>query len=302
MRRVVVTEPVHPEALALLAGWEVVRGWEVGAAATAAAIEDADAVLVRTAPLDPGLIARAGRLRVISKHGVGVDNIPLDLAARLGIGVANTPGANAVSVAEHTLMLMLALARGLPGGAPAVELAGRRLLVVGYGRVGRRVAAAGAALGLAVTVCSPRLAGAATAEGHAVAPDLRAALAAADVVSLHCPLTEATRGLLGAAELALLPPGAFVVNTARGGLIDEAALALAAAEGRIGGVGLDVFAVEPLPDASPLRRLPNAVLTPHRGAMSAEAFRRMGLEAAQNLLDAFGRGLRADRCLLPPGR
>lgn len=294
MARILVTEPVHPAALDLLAGHELVRGWELAPEAAAAALETAEAVIVRTAPLDAAALARARHLGVIAKHGVGVDNIALDAAAARGIRVANTPRANSRSVAEHTLALMLALARGLPAGGGAVELAGRGVLVVGYGRVGRLVAGLCAALGMRVCVHSPGLAGPATAEGHAVAPDLRAALPGAEVLTLHCPLTPASRGMIGAAEIARLPAGAFVINTARGGLIDEAALAAAALAGRLGGIGLDVFAAEPLAADSPLRRVANAVLTPHRGAMSAEAFRRMGEEAARNVLDALAGRLRPE--------
>ncbi|MCC6304919.1 MAG: hypothetical protein IT545_06960 [Rhodobacteraceae bacterium] len=294
MARILVTEPVDEAALARLAGHEVVRGWELPAAAAAPALAAAAAVIVRTAPLGAAALATAPGLRVIAKHGVGVDNIPLAVARDRGIWVANTPGANSQSVAEHTLMLILALARGLAAGGGAVELAGRRALVVGYGRVGRRVAGLAAALGLRVQVLAPGLAPPVTAEGHAVAPGLRPALAEADVLTLHCPLTAATRGMIGAAELALLPPGAFVVNTARGGLVDEEALAAAALAGRLGGIGLDVFASEPLAPASPLRRVANAVLTPHLGATSAEAFRRMGEEAVRNVLDALAGRLRPE--------
>jgi D-3-phosphoglycerate dehydrogenase len=165
---------------------------------------------------------------------------------------------------------------------PIADLAGRRLLLVGFGEIARRVAGLAAAFGMEVTVLSRSLAGSLTPEGYRVAHDLAVALPQAEVLSLHCPLTPATRGLIGAAELARLPDGALVVNTARGGLIDEAALAEAR---HLGGIGLDVTEVEPLPADHPLQRRPEVILTPHTAALSAGAFRRMGLDAAQNILD-----------------
>ncbi|GHE01262.1 hypothetical protein U879_15260 [Defluviimonas sp. 20V17] len=289
MTRVLLTEPIHPDAEALLrdAGCEILREGPPG---------EADALIARIKRL-PAEQMCAGRLRHVAKHGVGVDNIDLAAARAAGILVTNTPGANAASVAEHALALIFALAKALPameraaragqtglGRARVVDLAGRRLLVVGFGASGRRLAALAAAVGMRVTVLSRSLSGAVSPEGYAVARDLRAALAAADVLSLHCPLTEATRGMIGARELAALPPGAFVINTARGGLIDEDALARA---GHLGGVALDVTETEPLPRDSPLLDLPNCILTPHSAALSDGAFRQMGLMAAQNVLDAL---------------
>lgn len=303
---VVVTEPVHPDALAMLAssGFAVTYGPDCGAAELDAALHGAEAVLVRTAPL-----RRAGpRLRLVSKHGVGVDNIDLTAMRDAGVAVMNTPGANAGAVAEHALALMLALARDLAGLQAAARtgtrpgavagLEGRRLLVVGHGATGQRVAALGVALGMAVTVLSPRLTGSLSPDGHAVARDLSAALPQADVLTLHCPLTETTRGLIGAAELAALPRGALVINCARGGLIDDRALAAALGSGHLGGAGLDVTDPEPLPPDHPLRAAPRVILTPHAAAMSAGAFRRMGMEAARNVFDHFAGQPRRDHVVL----
>lgn len=290
MPRVVVTEPVHPDALALLrdAGWQVVG--------PPADPQPCDALLVRTRPLTA---ADVGMARMIAKHGVGVDNIPLAAARAAGVAVMNTPGANAGAVAEQTILLILALARGLDAQraaadagvrSPAVRgVEGLRLTVVGLGDIGRRVAALGSALGMAVTVV-PRVAvGAVTPEGYPVAT-LEAALPETDVLTLHCPLTEATRHMIGAAALAALPRGAMVVNTARGGIVDEGALAAALRAGHLGGAALDVTEVEPLPMDSPLRGAPGLILTPHSATLSEGAFRRMGMEAAQNILDhAAGR-------------
>ena len=290
---VLVTEPIHPDALALLlGGCDVAYGPDLSPAAQHDAEARADAILIRTRPLR----AAGPRLRMVSKHGVGVDNIDLAAMRKAGVAVMNTPGANAGAVAEHSLLLMLALARDLEGLAvaareaarpgPVAGLEGRRLLVIGYGASGRRVAALGAAFGMRVSVATRSLTGT-TPEGFAVVGALADALPQTDVLTLHCPLTDATRNLIGAAELALLPKGALVINCARGGLVDEAALVTALESGHLGGAGLDVTETEPLPAGHPLLIAPRLILTPHAAAMSAGAFRAMGMQAVQNLLDHF---------------
>ncbi|MFN3825374.1 MAG: NAD(P)-dependent oxidoreductase [Pseudorhodobacter sp.] len=297
---VLVTEPVHEEALALLRD----AGWSVRMAG--AQLDPADALLVRVRPVSD---SEVGLFRMIAKHGVGVDNIAMEAARAAGIAVMNTPGANAGAVAEQALMLMLALARDLPAqmaaaaagtSAPRVTgLEGRRLLVLGYGASGARLCHLARALGMAVTVLTRRP-DAARAEGYAIATDPDSALGVADVVSLHCPLSESTRGLLSAQRLAALPKGALIVNCARGGLIDMAALAAGLVSGHLGGAGLDVTDPEPLPPDHPLRQAPRLILTPHAAAMSEGAFRRMGMMAAQNILDHFA-GRPDPAHLLVPG-
>jgi D-3-phosphoglycerate dehydrogenase len=269
-----------------------------------AVLEPADALLVRTRPI----LADDVRLfSMISKHGVGVDNIAMEAAAAAGVTVTNTPGANAGAVAEQALMLMLALARNLDGqraavgpGNPAPKvpgLEGRRLLVVGFGASGKRLAALAKALGMAVTIHSRDLKEARNL-GYPVAPDLHKALGHADILSLHCPLTPQTQNLLDAAAIACLPKGALVVNCARGGLIDEPALIAALETGHLGGAGLDVTVIEPLPLNAALRRAPNLILTPHAATLSDGAFRRMGMMAAQNILDFFAGRTKAEYTLL----
>ncbi|MHC0054869.1 NAD(P)-dependent oxidoreductase [Actibacterium sp. D379-3] len=296
-----VTEPIHADALALLDGAATVqRGW-LGQGDMA----QADAWLVRTQRITGAAINAAPGLRIISKHGVGVDNIAVEAAAARGVVVANTPGANAGAVAEHTLMLILALARrALPLDRAArdgfagrdriapMDLDGKRVLLAGYGAIAQRVAQLCAAFGMQVTVWHRRLD--AAGAGFPVTRDLRAALPQADILSLHLPLNAGTRGLIGAAELALLPPGALLINTGRGGVVDEAALMRAAP--RLGGIGLDVFATEPLPKDSPLLTLPDTLFSPHAAGMSAGAMRAMGMQAAQNVLDHFA------GCLAPAAR
>jgi D-3-phosphoglycerate dehydrogenase len=288
--RVFITEAVAPEVPALLraGGCSVVDGQDMTAAERAGAMADAAVWLVRILPL-PGPYP-AG-LRMISKHGVGVDNIDLAAARAAGVIVTNTPGANAGAVAEFALGQMISLARGfgaLSHDGPkllAPGLGGRRLLVIGFGASGQRVAALAAAFGMEVWVYSPRLAGDRTPKGHRIVANWRAVLGSVDVVSLHCPLTPETRGMIGREELSALPRGAIIVNTARGGIIDQAALGEALASGHVAGAVLDVTEPEPLPPADPLRHAPNLVLTPHVAGLSAQAFRETGLMAARNILD-----------------
>ncbi len=302
IRRVLLVQPIDEAGVAALRE----RGADVRVASVpsmpvvAREIGDADAVVTRNAGLDAAAMEAAPRLRVIGVHGVGVDPVDVGRATALGIPVVNTPGTNARSVAEHALALALALARQLPAGdraaregrfdfkfhARLVELSGRTLGIVGAGTIGRLTARlARTGLGMRVLGWSPsgdarRLMRA----GITPVADLDTLLAACDVVSLHVALTERTRGLLDARRLALMRPSAFLVNTARGGVVDEIALASALAEGRLAGAGLDVFRREPLPPDHPLLRAPNVVLSPHAAGSSEEALRRTALEVARLVL------------------
>ncbi|MEO0821166.1 MAG: NAD(P)-dependent oxidoreductase [Pseudomonadota bacterium] len=305
MKHVVVVEPIHPDGLALL---EAERGLGVTAlpagatrAEMLAAVPGASAILVRVAPLDAALLAAAPALEIVSKHGVGCDNIDLAHCRARGIPVTVAADANAISVAEHTLTLMLAAAKrlaaqeaaaraaawGARGGFGAIELSGRTLLVIGFGRVGRRVARLSAAFGMRVLAHDPLLDPEAETAGAERAPDLDRALGEADIVCLHTPLTSATRGLLDAARLARLRPGAILVNAARGGIVEEAALRAALIEGRLGAYASDVFATEPLAPDDPILTAPNTVLTPHAAAMTGEAMRAMALQSAANIRAHF---------------
>jgi phosphoglycerate dehydrogenase-like enzyme len=258
------------------------------------------------APATAAMIAAAPRLRLIQKIGVGVNTIDLDAARARGIPVCNLPGTNAPAVAELTLALMLACLRRLPlfhaataagrgfAQEPATldglgELGGRVVGLVGYGAVPRALAPVLAALGCRVLYT-------ARAE-HPVAPaggfrSLDALLAEVDVLSLHLPLTAATAGLIDAARLARLRPGAILINTARGGLVDPRALADALRSGRLAAAGLDVFAAEPVPPDDPLLGLANVVLTPHIGWLTTGTFDRSFALAAENCRRlAAGEGL-----------
>ncbi|WGD29834.1 hydroxyacid dehydrogenase [Ancylobacter sp. WKF20] len=271
----------------------------------AALVEDVRgvaALITRDAPIDAGLMDAAPGLKVIGVHGVGVDGIDLAAATARGIAVVNTPGANARSVAEHTLALAFHLAKQIgPGDSAArasdgtfkyrtsfMELEGATFGVVGFGAIGRETARLARALGMEVVVWTRRADDPAVAEaGFLHVADLGRMLEQADIVSLHLPGGAGTRGLIGRAELARMKPTAFLINTARGAVIDEAALAEALIARRIGGAGLDVFAREPLPPSSPLIGLDNVVLTPHVAGSSEAALRRTATALARQVVDVL---------------
>ena len=307
MKRVVVAEPIHPDGLALLRARNdlEVTAFDTPAAPDALreALTDAHAVIVRTLPLGEDVLAGADALQIVSKHGVGCDNIATAHLAQRGVPVAIAAGANANGVAEHALCLLLACARNLfeqDAAARAgdwsfrqrtrsVELRGRAALVVGMGRIGQRVARLLDAFGMEVKGYDPH----AAFEG-AKADDLDAALSAADVVMVHVPLSDETAMLLGDGRLRRMKPGAILVNCARGGIVDEAALILALREGRIGWYGTDVFDREPMVADEPLLAAPNVIATAHTAAMTEEARRAMAMVSAQNVLDALDDRLRDD--------
>jgi D-3-phosphoglycerate dehydrogenase len=256
-------------------------------------------VIVRLFAIGRGDFEKAARLRVVAKHGVGVDNIDCVAATARGVPVLWTPGANSNAVAEHTLGLLLALARKLEDASRAlkmgkpfvreefegVELAGRVLGVVGLGRIGSRVAQKAAlGLGMRVLAHDPYVERAPHAGLVELCERLDDLLREADFLSLHVPLTDETRRMIDARALALLPAGARLVNTARGAVVDEAALVEALRSGRLAGAGLDVFEEEPLPASHPLASAPNVILTPHVAGMTREAMERVSEETAEGVL------------------
>jgi D-3-phosphoglycerate dehydrogenase len=277
-------------------------------------IADAEVVLnIRAyARFTDPVLAAAARLRLISIWGTGTDNVDLLACRRRGVAVSNTPGVNADAVAEHTIALLLAVTRRIPamdrdtraGQWPRgllVQSRGRTLGVIGLGAIGSRVATMARALGMSVLAWSlgPDAGRARAAGATPVAlPDL---LRRADVVSLHLRLSEETRGFLSAERLALMRPDAFLVNTARGGLVDKPSLVAALREGRLAGAGLDVFHEEPLPPGDPLADLPNVVLTPHNAGMTREVIEG-GLHRAVENIERFLAGNPQDVVVPPPGR
>lgn len=244
----------------------------------------AHVLLPSNRPIDQGVLARAPHLRLIQQPAVGVDAIDLAAARARGIPVANAPGTNADSVAQAALLLMLALARRWRGAAQAfaagvigeplgLELTGRTLGLVGHGQSARRLAAAAEALGMRVRALDSR----------ATDEDRRALWADSDVISLHCPLTPRTRGLVDEAAFAAMKPGALLINVARGPIIDRSALEAALRQGQLGGVGLDVFWQEPWDPADPLWAHPRVLTLPHVGGTTAEAFGRIADIVATNV-------------------
>lgn len=256
-----------------------------------------DGIISRTVRIDATVIEAARRLKAISKHGAGVDNIDVAAASRRNIPVACTAGTNAQSVAEHAAALLLALARHIPsfastmaqgrwerGTRPGTELDGRVLGLVGYGAIARRFARIGRGIGMSIHAFDPFI-DPTSAEDVTVHEALEELLETADVVSLHCPLMAETRGLIDSSALARMKPSGFLINCARGPIVDEPALVEALSSGLIAGACLDTFATEPLAEDSPLRGMTNVVLTPHVAASTTEAGRRMSVESVQNLFD-----------------
>jgi D-3-phosphoglycerate dehydrogenase len=305
-RRVHLEQLIHEEALALLRENAKVS---VGFGPEARELDDAllrevNALLVRTKPLSAQQIEKAPQLRVIARHGVGVDNVAVETATRRGIPVLITPRANLRSVAEHVFALALAVSRNLLRADRYVregrfaerdslmgrELFGETLGVIGLGRIGEEVARIGAAgFGMRVLGYDPYLEEkAARAKGVEPMSSLDELLSACDLVSVHVPLTQETRGLLGTRELGLMRPGSVLVQAARGGVVDEGALVEALRGGPLAGAGIDVFGEEPPPADHPLFSVENAVLSPHTAASTRQAMRRMGLDAARGILDILG--------------
>lgn len=270
--------------------------------------EKVDAVISRTVALSARAIASCSTLKVVSKHGVGVSNIDVQACTERGIPVFVTPGANAQSVAEMTLGLMLASARSIAymdseirAGRwlrlqSGLELKGRTIGLVGYGQIGRLVACFCNALGMQVLAYDPYADSTQMQAYVELLPDLDGMLGRSNILSLHIPLTAGTRSLIGAKQLALLPEGAILINTARGEVVDESALIKALASKKLAAAGLDTTADEPIAASSPLRNMKNVVLTPHVGGSTSAALSAMAVGAVNNILDYLKNGtLTADK-------
>lgn len=302
--RCLIVQPIDPVGWAVLraAGIEPVSASSSDDATVAHEIRDAIAVITRSAGLAGASIDAALALRVIGNHGTGLDPVDVPRATAHGVPVVSTPEANVASVAELAVTLALAVAKnvvaadrasrsgdvGFKYGARIQELTGKTLGVVGFGRIGRRTAEAfvrGFGMSLLVHAPSARPEAIELAGGRACSLD--ELLAESDVVSLHVPLRPSTRGLIGAPELARMQPTAILVNTARGAVVDEKALAAALRSGRLAGAGLDVLETEPVARDHPLLALPNVILTPHIGGSSHEAARRTAESVARQVVDVL---------------
>jgi len=286
-----------PQALALLTDFEVVYAGKTPTEADIVALCrqcDPVAIIVRYSKVGPRAMDAAPSLKVISKHGSGTDTIDKVAASARGIQVVAAVGANAAAVAEQALALLLACAKSVvPLNArmhaghwdkathKSVELEGRTVGVIGLGAIGQRFARAAGAMGMRVLGFDPF---AKDLPGYITAADLATIWRESDAISLHCPLTTDNAGLLNAQTLAACKPGVIVVNTARGGLIDEPALLAAVQSGQVASAGLDSFAVEPMLAPHPFHGESRIVLSPHIGGVTADAYVKMGVVAARNAL------------------
>jgi len=300
--RILVAESIAPEGVDALraAGHEVVVQTGLKPDELRAVVGDMDALIVRSqVTVDAGLIAAGSRLQVIGRAGVGVDNVDLDAATRAGITVVNAPTGNTIAAAEHTIALLLALARRVASADASVrrgewarkqhegvQLGGRTLGIVGLGKIGMAVAERARGLGMTLVGSDPFVTAEQAALRGVELVSMERLLEQADAITVHVPLGRGTSGLIDEKAIARMKPGAFVLNVARGGVVDEAAVAAALREGRLGGAGIDVFEHEP-PAGSPLLDAPNTVLTPHLGASTAEAQVAVAEEIAEQVLDVL---------------
>jgi D-3-phosphoglycerate dehydrogenase len=315
MPHVLVAGKLHPSGIDLLKSRDDVTFdyvEEISEPSYAPFIGIADGLVIRTQPLSADTVRRADRLRIVSRHGVGYDSVDVPALNDRGIALTVVGDINSVSVAEQAMMLILAAAkrairadRSVRGGdwgwrnrLEQGELWGKRLLVVGYGRSGRHVARMATGFGMEIRAFDPLLACHGWPEGPAApVANLAEGLAWADFVSVHAPKSD--KPVIGATELAEMKPSATLVNTSRGGVVDETALIASLREGRLAAAGLDVFAAEPPAPDNPLLSMDQAVLSPHIAGLTAECAERMAISSVQNVLDFFAG--RIDRALVVNG-
>lgn len=303
--KVVIAEAVAETAVAALVGHaEVDIAVGVPIEELKVRLADAAALIVRSATkVDAELIAAAPLLKVIGRAGIGVDNIDLDSATAAGIMVVNAPDANTISAAEHTMALLLAQARRVPEADASlragrwdrklfngVELHGKTLGILGLGRIGTLVAQRASSFGLTVVAYDPFVSEDRAAQIGARMVELDEALSTSDFITIHLPRTRDTEGLLDAARLSRAKRGIRIINVARGGIVDEQALADAVRSGHVAGAAIDVFAIEPTTE-SPLFELPQIVVTPHLGASTQEAQDKAGVSVAESIVAALGGAL-----------
>jgi len=303
---------VLPEVVATVAARCTILG-PATAADPYAGLDTAVAAVVGAAPFGEAALGRAADLRVIARTGIGYDNVDVSAATRRGIAVCNTPDGPTISTAEHAVTLMLLVAKNVKAAEAAlrtgassgyysrhegIELDGKVLGLVGFGRIARHVARIGGGLGMRITVFDPYLAAPAVPAGIERADTLDALLRSADIVSVHVPLTDTSRGMFGAAQFASMKPGAVFINTARGGLVDHDALLGALDDGRLFGAGLDVTSPEPLPVGHPLLRRDDVVVTPHVASATADGKARIFRVAFQEAI-AVVEGRRPEHLVNP---
>ena len=304
-KKVLLLQPIHDAGLVLLQerkDVEIAIASEISEDTLIREIRDVHAIIARATPVTRAMIDAASELCVVSRHGVGYDSVDVARLTERGIPLAIAIHANALSVAEHTLYLILALAKrgfafdqavgrgnfDIRATLRGADIAGKSLLVVGFGRTGTRVASFACAFDMKVFVYDPYIDQSLIASaGYSRVDDYFSVLPDMDMVTLHCPLTEETRGMIGGQELDAMKPSAYLVNCARGGIVDEQALCTALESKSIAGAGLDVFVSEPLPGDNPLLALDNLITSPHVAGVTLEASMRMATGAATNVLAAF---------------
>lgn len=277
-------------------------------------IADYDAAILGVAPFTPRIVEQARRLKIVSRLGVGYDAVDVPALTRAGIPLTVVGTANSLTVAEHSLFLILALAKrcllydrevrkgnwNIRFETPAFDIAGRKVLVLGFGRIGRRLVPRLVAMQMDVLVHDPYVVqDAITCAGATPVEDWRAVLPEIDFLSVNCPKNEETNGMVGTPELSAMQHTAFVVNTARGGIVDETALYHALKEETIAGAGIDPFIVEPAPADTPLFELDNIIVSPHSAGVTQESLYRMGYWAAKNVVDCFDGKLNPDNVINP---
>ncbi len=308
MYKILIIESLHPEAMKLLDDrtdvvYQLVT--DVSEENILAHIGDADALTIRVSHLTEKALQKAEKLKVVSRHGVGYDNVPLKECTRLKIPLALVGSVNSIAVSEQTIYLIMAVAKlgmiynqgvkagnfGIRNKYRPIELNGKKLLIVGFGKIGREVAKRAQALGMDILVYDPYLSQ--KDDVFTNFDSIEKGLEVADVVSLHLPLTPETKYLIGKNELALLKDTAILVNTSRGGIIDEMALHEALLSGKLHGVGLDVFEEEPVSSANPILSHDRVIVSPHSSALTDDTLMAMGIMTVNNALNAI------DGCLDP---
>jgi D-3-phosphoglycerate dehydrogenase len=314
--RVLVREDVGESGLALLREhFDVETGFDWSVEQLAERIGEFDAILIRSATkLTAELIERGERLRVIGRAGVGVDNVDVEAATRRGIVVANAPQSNVVTAAEHTLALLLALARNIPQAHASltsgrwerskfsgVELCDKQLGIVGFGRIGQLVATRARGFGMRVIAFDPLVSADRYRElGVEKAASVDDVYARAEFLTIHLPVTDETRGIIDAKAIAKMRDGVRILNVARGKLVDDAALQAGLDSGKVAGVALDVFPSEPITDYPLFHGYDNVVVTPHLGASTAEATDRAGFQSAEQIVLALTGGASRRPSTSPP--
>ncbi|MDO4888732.1 MAG: C-terminal binding protein [Actinomycetaceae bacterium] len=291
---------------------ELTRHTATAEAAVAEQCAGADALLVQYAPITAAVLDALPSVKAISRYGVGVDTVDIPACTARGVAVLNVPDYGTEAVSDHALALILDLLRRVTQGdrniraghydfalaTPVFQSSGRRLGLVGLGAIGEALARKARGIGMAVVGCDPRFEPGTVSPGGTSVVGLEEVLGSSSIVSLHAPLTKATRHLIDADTLALMRPDAYLVNTARGGLVDTEALVEALRAGRILGAGLDVLETEPLPAGHPLTELANVVLTPHSAFYSEESFGELKRRTARGAADVL-MGRTPRNCLNP---